>query len=76
MPCALQVYVADADAAYQRALKAGARSLQAPATQFYGDRSASVRDSNGNNWYIASQVEVITRDEVDKRIAAMAEKST
>jgi len=76
MPCALQVYVPDADAAYQRALKAGARSLQAPATQFYGDRATSVRDGNGNNWYIASQVEVVSREEVDKRIAAMAEKST
>lgn len=74
MTCALQVYVPDTDAAYQRALKAGARSLQAPATQFYGDRAASVRDSNGNNWYIASQVEVVSREEVDKRIAAMAEK--
>jgi len=50
--------------------------LQAPATQFYGDRAASVRDGNGNNWYIASQVEVVSREEVDKRIAAMAEKST
>jgi PhnB protein len=76
MPCALQVYVPDTDAAYQRALKAGARSLQAPATQFYGDRAASVRDSNGNNWYIASQVEVVSREEVDRRIAAMTQKGT
>ena len=76
MPCALQIYVPDTDAAYQRALKAGAKSLQAPATQFYGDRAASVRDSSGNNWYIASQVEVVSREEVDKRIAAMTQKST
>lgn len=76
MPCALQIYVPDADAAYQRALKAGARSLQAPATQFYGDRAASVRDSNGNNWYIASQVEVVSREEVDRRLAEMAQKTT
>jgi len=72
MPCALQVYVPDADAAYQRALKAGASSLVKPANQFYGDRTASVRDSCGNNWYIATQVEVVSREEVDKRIAAMS----
>jgi len=74
MPCAMQVYVPDTDAAYQRALQAGATSLQPPATQFYGDRAASVRDSGGNHWYIASQVEVVSRAEVDKRIAAMSQQ--
>jgi uncharacterized glyoxalase superfamily protein PhnB len=74
MPCALQVYVPDTEAAYHRALKAGATSLVEPANQFYGDRTASVRDSFGNNWYIATQVEVVSREEVDKRLAAMAKQ--
>ena len=74
MPCALQVYVPDTDAAYHRALKAGASSLLPPATQFYGDRTASVRDSSGNNWYIATQIEVVSREEVDKRLAAMTQQ--
>ena len=73
MPCALQVYVPDADAAYQRALKAGASSLIEPADQFYGDRTASVRDSCGNNWYIATQKEIVSKEEVDKRLAAIGE---
>jgi PhnB protein len=73
MPCALQVYVQDTDAAYQRALKTGASSLLPPATQFYGDRTASVRDSSGNNWYIATQIEVVSREEADKRIATMSQ---
>ncbi|HKD78381.1 MAG TPA: VOC family protein [Candidatus Angelobacter sp.] len=72
MPCAMQVYVPDTDAAYQRALKAGATSLSAPVTQFYGDRSANVRDMCGNNWYIATQVEALSKEEIDRRIAAMA----
>ena len=72
MPCAMQVYVPDTDAAYYRALNAGAKSLQEPANQFYGDRVASVRDVCGNNWYIATQIEVVSKEEVDKRIAAMA----
>jgi PhnB protein len=71
MPCALQIYVPDTDAVYHRALKAGASSLQEPATQFYGDRVASVRDSCGNNWYIATQIEVISREEVEKHLAAV-----
>jgi PhnB protein len=73
MPCALQVYVPDADAAYHRALKAGAKPLIEPADQFYGDRTASVHDSCGNNWYIARQTEVVSREEVDKRLAAMSQ---
>jgi PhnB protein len=72
MPCALQVYVPDTDAAYARALQAGAASLAAPATQFYGDLTASVRDSCGNNWYIATQMEIVSREEVERRLAAMA----
>lgn len=72
-PCAMQVYVPDTDSAYDRALKAGASSLLPPATQFYGDRTASVRDTSGNKWYIATQIEVVSREEVDKRIAAMSQ---
>ncbi|HEV7521611.1 MAG TPA: VOC family protein [Candidatus Angelobacter sp.] len=73
MPCALQVYVPDTDAAYHRALKAGAKSLVEPADQFYGDRTATVRDSCGNNWYIATQTQVVSREEVERRIAAMTQ---
>jgi PhnB protein len=73
MPCALQVYVPDTDAAYHRALKAGAKSLVEPADQFYGDRTATVRDSCGNNWYIATQTQVVSREEVERRIAAMSQ---
>lgn len=51
---AFHVYVRDCDAAYQRALKAGGKSLQAPTDQEYGERSASVIDAAGNHWYIAT----------------------
>jgi PhnB protein len=51
---ALHVFVPDADAVYQRALEAGATSLHAPIDQPYGSREASVRDSFGHNWYIAT----------------------
>lgn len=53
-PTSLHLYVKDADAVYERALQAGAISLHAPVDQVYGDREASVKDSSGNHWYIAT----------------------
>lgn len=52
-PAALHVYVPDVDATHARALAAGAHQLHPPMDQPYGERSSAVRDSNGNNWYIA-----------------------
>ena len=51
---AIHLYVADCDAAYQRALLAGATSIDGPRDQDYGERSASVKDPAGNYWYIAT----------------------
>jgi PhnB protein len=51
---AFHVYVRDCDAAYQRALQAGGRSLQEPADQPWGERTANVVDAAGNYWYIAT----------------------
>jgi PhnB protein len=53
-PTALHIYVTDTDAVYERALKAGAQSIQPPADQEYGERSGSVKDGAGNHWYIAT----------------------
>jgi len=55
-PCALHIYLPDADAAYERAVGAGATTLHAPVDQPYGDHEASVRDPGGNNWYIATHL--------------------
>lgn len=55
MPGALHFYMPNVDEAYQRALDAGAVSLNAPMDQPYGERSASVVDSQGNYWYLASR---------------------
>jgi PhnB protein len=51
---ALHVYVPDCDAVYQRALQAGATSIDEPRDQEYGERSAAVKDPAGNFWYIAT----------------------
>lgn len=54
MPGAFHIYVPDCDATYARALEAGATSIGEAADQFYGERSASVKDVAGNSWYIAT----------------------
>ncbi|MGH7948007.1 MAG: VOC family protein [Candidatus Binataceae bacterium] len=41
---------------YNRALKAGANSIQPPTDQPYGDRSAGVTDPFGNTWYVATHI--------------------
>ena len=53
MTAFLYVYVNDSDATYQRALNAGARSLEEPFDTPYGDRRCMVEDHWGNTWQIA-----------------------
>lgn len=76
MPAVLSFYVADADAVdttFQRALKAGAKSLAEPDNQFYGYRSGTVADPGGNRWTICTVVEQLTPEEINQRMAAMGE---
>ena len=56
-PAFLYVYVGDADLAYDRALNAGAISLEAPFNTPYGDRRAMVRDPFGNVFQIAHRTD-------------------
>lgn len=70
MPSTLYVYVKDVDAAYKRALEAGGTMVKAPANQFYGDRNATVKDPSGNQWGIATHVEDISPEEMDRRAKA------
>jgi uncharacterized glyoxalase superfamily protein PhnB len=69
LPAMLHIYLEDVDAAYQRALKAGAKSLREPANQFYGDRSGGVEDTFGNQWWFATHVEDVPPDEMERRAA-------
>jgi PhnB protein len=54
------VHVPDCDAVYQRALAAGAKSIQEPADQPYGDRLGLVADAFGNQWCIATPIKDVT----------------
>jgi PhnB protein len=48
------VYVEDVDAAYNRALEAGATSIIAPENKPYQERAAGVKDTYGNTWWLAT----------------------
>jgi PhnB protein len=74
MPATLYLYVPDTDAAYRAALAAGATSVTEPATQFYGDRNAGVKDSNGNMWYFGTHVEDVSPEEMRRRQAEEVER--
>jgi uncharacterized glyoxalase superfamily protein PhnB len=50
----LYVYVADTDAAWRRAVAAGARTIEPPQDMPYGDRRATIEDPWGNLWQIAT----------------------
>ena len=63
----LYVYVDDADATYQRALEAGAHSLEEPMDLPYGDRRGMVRDPWNNIWQIATRKETLSVDEIRAR---------
>jgi PhnB protein len=75
MPASLYLYVADTDAAYKRALQAGATSMMEPADQFYGDRNAGVKDPCGNIWWIATRKEDVSPEELRRRAEAVMKQS-
>lgn len=70
MPASLYMYVTDTDAVYKSALRAGGTSVMEPANQFYGDRNAGVKDPCGNQWWIATRIENLSHQELERRAAA------
>ena len=73
-PGSLFMYVPKVDKTVAKAQKAGAQVAQAPEDMFWGDRFAVVIDPQGNEWSIASRVEVVKPDELKKRMKAAAKQ--
>ena len=71
MPCMLYLYVLDVDASYRQALAAGGTKMKEPQDQFFGDRTASVKDPAGNQWEIATRKEDVAPAELKRRAAVM-----
>jgi PhnB protein len=63
------LYLENVDAVYRQALSAGASSTAAPTDQFWGDRTATVNDRFGNIWHLATRIENVSLEEVQRRMA-------
>lgn len=57
MPSHVHIYVSDVDATYQRAIAAGAMSVQEPIKKDDEDKRGGVKDTGGTTWWIATKVE-------------------
>ena len=69
-PVFLMIYVEDVDEVFARAIKSGAKEIRAVEDQFYGDRTGQFEDPFGHHWNVASHVEDVPPEEMEKRAAA------
>jgi PhnB protein len=65
--CALHIYVTDADAVFAQAIAAGAEVVFPVTDQFWGDRSGRLKDPFGHLWSVATRVEHLSDEEIDRR---------
>ena len=61
------IYVEDVDSEFNRAIAAGAKVLRPVKDQFYGDRSGTLADPFGHSWTIATHLEDVSPDEMNRR---------
>jgi PhnB protein len=64
------LYLEDVDAVFERAVRAGARAQRPVADQFYGDRSGTLEDPFGHVWTVATHVEDVPAEEMQRRAEA------
>jgi uncharacterized glyoxalase superfamily protein PhnB len=74
-PVMLHLHVSDVDAVAARAIAAGAKTVRPVEDQFYGERSGQFSDPFGYTWMIATRKEELTREEVQRRFAALQQTS-
>ena len=70
----LMFYVEDADAVFDRAVKAGATVQKPMQDQFYGDRTGTVTDPYGHVWSIGKHVEDVPTDELQRRMQSWSKE--
>ena len=68
-PTTLSLYVDDVDTVVARAVEHGAKLLRPVKDEFYGDRSGQIEDPFGHRWSIATHVEDISPEEMQRRAA-------
>ena len=70
-PVSLMIYVTDVDKIFAQAIAAGSKELRPLADQFYGDRCGTLVDPFGHVWSIATHVEDVSFEEINRRFAKM-----
>jgi len=60
----LYVYVDDVDAHFARAKRAGAKIIDEPEDQFYGDRRYGAEDPEGHHWFFATHVRDVSPEDM------------
>jgi len=60
------LYVDDADTWFERATKAGAKTVMPVSDMFWGDRFGQVEDPFGHRWSIATHMKDLTKEEIEK----------
>ena len=68
--CGLMLYVEDVDSVFERAVTAGGKAHQPVKDQFYGDRSGTLIDPFGHMWTVATHVEDVAPEEMERRMEA------
>jgi PhnB protein len=68
------LYVKDVDAAYQKAVSAGAKASMPPQDMFWGDRYGKLSDPYGHSWSLSTHKEDVAPEEMKRRMQAQAAK--
>ena len=69
-PMFLMIYVSDVDAAFKKAIAAGATEVRPVQDQFYGDRSGTLKDPYGYQWTLSTHIEDVSEKEAQRRMEA------
>jgi len=70
-PVSIVLYVENVDAVWKRALDAGATTVRPLENQFYGDRMGTLEDPFGHLWSVATHIEDVPPEEMDRRMQEM-----
>lgn len=66
----VHLYVDDVDASWERAVEAGAFVHMPVYDAFWGDRTGILSDGNGHMWSLASKIENVNQEEIQRRARA------
>lgn len=70
-PISMLLYLPEVDAVTAQAAAAGAEIITPPEDKFYGDRMSTIRDPFGHTWHLATHIEDLTPDEIERRMRAL-----